>query len=130
MVISIGTQKDLIAARQAGRAMADRIGLGLADQTRLATAISELTRNILLYAGTGICMLRDQSTFKHLRLQLEVEDHGPGIPDIEQAMSYGFSTGSGLGAGLPGVKSLLSEFRIESRPGLTRITAVIERLRK
>ena len=129
VVVELESQKELIAARQVGREMACLLGFGLADQTRLITAISELTRNALQYAGGGLLSLSDISDDGRIRIRIEVKDHGPGIPDIEKAMSYGFTTGNGLGAGLPGVRSLLQAFNIESKPGLTTIIGILERKR-
>lgn len=125
-VLDIATDRDVLRARQLGRSHARDLGFGRADQTRLATAISELTRNVLRYAGTGTCSFQQhEGVDGRARLQVVVEDNGPGIPDIEAAMSDGFSTGSGLGAGLPGARRLVHEFAIESRPGRTRVTIAI-----
>lgn len=115
--IEILTEQDIIAARSAGRDMARDLGFGSADQTRLATAISELTRNIIQYAGKGTCTLSDISNERAITIQVVAEDSGPGIEDIEQAMEFGFSTSKGLGAGLPGTKRLVSKFKIGSEPG-------------
>jgi len=127
--IVLKDETDIVAARGAGREMARRLGFGSADQTRLATAISELTRNVIQYAGEGVCVVRDESNGGRLRVKVTVEDHGPGIPDVGRAMEYGFSTGRGLGAGLPGAKRLVHEFDIESRPGYTRVTVAMNRPR-
>ena len=122
-------QIDVVAARQAGREMARRLGFGSADQTRLATAISELARNALQYAGEGDCLVSDESDEHRARVKVVVEDHGPGIPDLEKALEYGFSTGGGLGAGLPGARRLVHEFDIQSQPGHTRVTMAMNRTR-
>lgn len=120
--IKIRTYGDVVAARQAGREIARALGFGSADQTRLATAISELTSNVLRYAVEGVCIVRDVSDQNQGKVQIVVEDHGPGIPDIEKAMTQGFSTGGGLGAGLSGTRRLVHEFDIESEPGHTKVT--------
>ena len=125
--VKIKDEMDIVAARQAGREMAQQCGFGSADQTRLATAISELTRNVVQYAGTGACVITDESNQNVLRIRIVVEDHGPGIPDIEEATTYGFSTGVGLGAGLPGTERLVDEFAIESEPGHTKVTIAMIR---
>ncbi len=125
--ILLRAETDIIAARQAGRDMAREYGLGLADQTRLATAISELARNAIQYAGGGICIVNAESNVSSVKIQVVVEDHGPGIPDIEKAMEYGFSSGGGLGAGLPAVKRLVDEFDIKSKPGNTRVIIAMTR---
>ena len=127
--IEIKVESDIVAARQAGREMARQLGFGSADQTRLATAISELTRNVIRYAGVGVCIITDESNYNEIKIRAVVEDHGPGIPDVEQAMTDGFSTSGGLGAGLPGARRLVHEFEIESQPGYTRVTVVMKRRR-
>ncbi len=124
--INIENPRDIITARKIGRGLARDIGFGLADQTRLATSISELTRNVIQYAETGTCLITNASDKSTRCVRIEVLDHGPGIPDIEQAMKDGFSTGSSLGAGLPGAKRLMHDFHIESRPGFTKITTSIK----
>ncbi len=126
--MEIKNQRDVIAARQAIREMANNLGLGLADQTRLATAISELTRNVIQYAGEGTCIISDESDQTTLRIRAVIEDHGPGIPDVDQALADGFSTGNGLGAGLPGARRLVQDFNLESKPGHTKVT--IEMIRR
>jgi len=120
--IEIRDTRDIIAARSAGRDMARDRGFGSADQTRLATAISELTRNVIQYAGNGFCTLSDRSNERDIIVHVVVEDSGPGIEDLAQAMEFGFSTSKGLGAGLPGTKRLVSSFEIESVPGHTVAT--------
>ena len=120
--VEIKAESDIVAARQAGREMARELGFGSANQTRLATAISELTRNVIQYAGEGNCIITDESDENEIRVQAVVEDHGPGIHDVEKAMEDGFSTRTGLGAGLPGTKRLVKDFAIESNTAYTRIT--------
>jgi serine/threonine-protein kinase RsbT len=127
--IDITDQNGVVAARRAGREMASEIGLGSADQTRLATAISELTRNVLQYARAGVCIFTDKSDEDVISIQAVVEDYGPGIPDVQRAMEDGFSTSRGLGAGLPGAKRLVQDFDVESRPGHTKVTIAIVRRR-
>jgi serine/threonine-protein kinase RsbT len=120
-LIQILDAVDIVRARSAARAMAAAIGFGLADQTRIATAVSELARNAMQYAGGGVCELFNLSSEAEHRIKIVIEDQGPGIADITKALSDGYSTSSGLGAGLPGSRRLMDEFSIESRPGLTRI---------
>lgn len=127
--VSITDSADIVRARSATRLMAARIGFGVADQTRLATAVSELTRNIIQYAGSGSCAITDTSAEGEMRIRIVVEDHGPGIPDIDLAMKDGYSTGGSLGAGLPGTRRLMDSFSIESAPGLTCVTIAIARQR-
>ena len=125
--IEIKGHNDIVSARQAGRQMAYELGFGLADQTRLATAISELASNAIRYAGGGVCIVTNRSDHYMKKVQIIVEDHGPGIPNIEQAMKDGFSTGGSLGVGLPGSKRLVHEFNVQSKPGHTQITIAIMR---
>lgn len=128
-VVDIHSDADILLARKVGRDLAGQLGLGIADQTRLATAISELVRNVRLYAGSGRCIVRDQSDGRLRRIVVVVEDNGPGIPDIERAMTHGYSTSGGLGAGLPGTCRLVDEFDLRSVPGATAVTIAINRLR-
>ena len=123
--VPLKVERDIVAARQAGRGLARNLGFGLGDQTRLATAISELARNVIQYAGEGVCRIQDVSDRASARVQVTVEDHGPGIADIELALTDGYSTGGGLGAGLPGTKRLMHEFGIESEAGHTKISIAI-----
>ena len=127
--VEIRDSKDVVTARQMGRKMALEKGFGSADQTRFATAISELTRNVIQYAGTGLCTTADQSDNNEIKIVTAVEDAGPGIPDIDQALKQGYSTGGGMGAGLPGTKRLVQEFDIDSVPGHTVVTIVLRRKR-
>ena len=127
--VEIATERDVVAARHAGREMARQLGMGSADQTRLATAISELARNVVQYAGTGVCTVTDASDEATIKIRVVIEDRGPGIPDIERAMADGFSTSGGLGAGLAGTRRLVQEFSVESQPGHTKVAIAMERRR-
>jgi len=115
--VSIDSSEGVILARQIARNMARELGFGLADQTRITTAVSELGRNIYLYAGTGSLTIRTVSGSSAKGLEIIAEDQGPGIADIEMAMQDGYSTGNGLGRGLPGTKRLMDEFEIKSEVG-------------
>ncbi|MDP4162991.1 MAG: anti-sigma regulatory factor [Bacillota bacterium] len=115
--VKIFNEWDIVAARQLGRNVAKELGFGIVDQARITTAISELARNIYLYAGQGqICIEKLYDGGKS-GLKIISIDSGPGISDIRQVMEDGFSTSGGLGAGLPGVKRLMDEFSIDSSPG-------------
>ncbi|HZG70352.1 MAG TPA: anti-sigma regulatory factor [Chondromyces sp.] len=115
--VKIINEWDIVAARQLGRNVAKDLGFGTVDQARITTAISELARNIYLYAGQGkVCIEKIQENGK-AGLCIVAEDHGPGIADIRRVMEDGFSTSGGLGAGLPGVKRLMDEFSVDSSPG-------------
>ena len=100
------------------------------DQTRFATAVSELGRNALLYAGGGRCLLANLSDGQHVRLQAEVRDSGPGIADVDRAMTDGFSTSGGLGAGLPGTRRLVDNFDLQTGDGGTCVRVQIVRRRR
>ncbi|AOM84133.1 anti-sigma regulatory factor [Salisediminibacterium beveridgei] len=123
--VDIHSEWGIVAARQAGRTMAREIGFGSVDQARITTAISELARNIYLYAETGkISILEAQGPNKK-GIRIVAIDQGPGIPDLRRVMEDGFTTSGGLGAGLPGVKRLMDEFDINSQVGEgTTITAI------
>ncbi|PLR77291.1 ATP-binding protein [Bacillus sp. V3-13] len=115
--VKIINEWDIVAARQLGRNVAKELGFGTVDQARITTAISELARNIYLYAGQGqICIEKIYDGGKP-GLLIHAMDSGPGISDLRQVMEDGFSTSGGLGAGLPGVKRLMDEFDIDSSPG-------------
>jgi serine/threonine-protein kinase RsbT len=129
-MIELKVNAHIIAARLAARDLAARAGLGVMDQTRFATAVSELGRNALTYAVGGHCELSDLSDAREIRLQAEVRDRGPGIADVEQAMRDGWSSSGSLGAGLPGARRLVDEFGIETSPGGTVVRVQIVRRRR
>ncbi|GAA5417465.1 serine/threonine-protein kinase RsbT [Paraliobacillus ryukyuensis] len=112
--VHIRQEWDIVGARQLGRERAKEIGFGTVDQARIATAISELARNIYLYAGTGKICFTIIDDLEHKGLQIIAKDDGPGIRDISQVMEDGYSTSGGLGAGLPGVKRLMDYFDVIS----------------
>jgi serine/threonine-protein kinase RsbT len=121
--VPINSEGDIVTARQMVRHAAIALGFGVTDVTRIVTAASELTRNVFRHAGSGVMYWRRLSTGDHLGLELMFEDCGPGIPDIEQAMEIGYTTGGGLGLGLPGARRLMDEMEIESAVGKgTRVT--------
>lgn len=113
----IQSEGDIVMARKAVRDAATALGFGLTDVTRIVTAASELTRNIYQYAKSGTMRWRSLNLGGCVGLELVFEDHGPGIPDITRAMEPGFSTGRGLGMGLPGAKRLMDEMSIQSEVG-------------
>lgn len=116
-VIPVEEELDIVTARQAGRQASRSLGFNLVDQTRITTAISELARNIVLYANKGTISIRAVQQGDCQGLEIQAIDSGPGIPDINLAMQDGYSTSKGLGAGLPGVRRLMDDFQIESLPG-------------
>ncbi|MEJ8765969.1 anti-sigma regulatory factor [Oceanobacillus sp. HCA-5259] len=115
--VNIHKEWDIVGARQLGREMAKEIGFSTVDQARIATAISELARNIYLYADQGKISYEIIYNNSRAGLCLIAEDEGPGISDISQVMEDGFTTSGGLGAGLPGVKRLMDEFEVYSEIG-------------
>ncbi|WP_110926396.1 anti-sigma regulatory factor [Bacillus massiliglaciei] len=121
--VKIINEWDIVAARQLGRNFAKEQGFGVVDQARITTAISELARNIYLYAGEGSVSIEKIYNNGKAGLRIIAEDQGPGIKDIRKVLEDGFTTSGGLGAGLPGAKRLMDEFDIESIPGKgTKIT--------
>jgi serine/threonine-protein kinase RsbT len=115
--VAINSDQDIVLARQKGRAMAAELGFSSGDATLIATAISELARNIVSYAGRGEITLKNVQGSSRVGILVIAEDDGPGIPDIRQALRDGFSTSGSLGLGLPGVRRLMDEFDIASQPG-------------
>ncbi|MCT8136572.1 anti-sigma regulatory factor [Anaerobacillus sp. CMMVII] len=115
--VEVKSEWSIVAARQAGRTLAKEIGFGSVDQARITTAISELARNIYLYAKKGQICIEKVVLVNKVGIKVSAIDHGPGIKDLRKVMEDGFTTSGGLGAGLPGVKRLMDEFSIESAIG-------------
>ena len=115
--VAVATDTDIVAARMRGRAMAIHLGFRPTDATLIATAISELARNILLYAGTGEIAIAPIEHGERRGLGVVARDQGPGIMDAARAMQDGYSTSGRLGLGLPGVRRLMDEFEIDSCAG-------------
>jgi serine/threonine-protein kinase RsbT len=125
-VVAISAETDVIEVRRVLRAAAQDAGLGLVDSTKLVTAGSELTRNILTYATGSRGMLRAKRIHETGRLGVRAEftDDGPGIDDIETALTDGFSTGGSMGLGLPGTQRLVDEMSITSAASGTTVTVI------
>ena len=115
--VSIGHEADIVIARKKGRELAVRGGFSSTDQTLIATAISEVARNIVEYAHRGEILLRSIEREGRRGLMVIARDSGPGIADVELAMQDGYSTANSLGMGLPGAKRLMDEFVLLSTPG-------------
>lgn len=115
--IPIRTSEDIVLARQAVRQKAVALRFGLVDQTKIVTASSELGRNTLDYGGGGTVQVEVIENGQRTGLRVTFEDQGPGIPDVELALTDGFTTGNGMGLGLGGAKRLSHEFEISSKPG-------------
>lgn len=122
--VAINSDQDIVSARQKGRAMAMELGFSSGDATLIATAISELARNIVTYARKGLITLSGVQGSSRVGILIIASDQGPGIPDIRQALRDGFSTSGSLGLGLPGVRRLMDEFDITSQLNLGTTVAV------
>ena len=122
-VITISTDLDIVAARMVARDTARGLGFGAIDQARIATAISELARNIYLYAGEGSVTVKEATNGLRRGIEVVCEDRGPGIADISLVMQDGYTSSKGMGMGLPGAKRLMDEFEINSKLGIgTKVT--------
>src|SRR5437667_9571047 len=110
--VAINSDPDIVTARQKGRARAVELGFSSGDATLIATAISELARNIVSYARKGQITIRQVNGLNRRGIAVIADDEGPGIADIRQALRDGFSTSGSLGLGLPGVRRLMDEFEI------------------
>jgi serine/threonine-protein kinase RsbT len=116
--VPIARDGDIIIARMKVRELATRVGFVRADLTLIAAAVSEIARNIFVYAGRGDIIFTSLQNGRRYGIAVIGRDSGPGIPDVEQAMQDGFSTGQSLGLGLPGAKRLMDEFEIVSNVGI------------
>jgi serine/threonine-protein kinase RsbT len=122
--VVIRSEVDIVTARQQGRALAQRVGFTGSDLTVIATAISELGRNILIYAGSGEIVIMPAQDTGRRGLVVVARDEGPGIADVALALQDGYSTSNGLGLGLPGTRRLMDELEVESALGHgTTVTA-------
>jgi len=115
--IPLRNQQDIVVSRQVVRKLAQELGFSLVDQTKMVTAASELSRNTLIYGGGGEMRWEVVVNGARQGLRVHFEDQGPGIADVEVAMTDGWSSGTGLGLGLSGSKRLVNEFEIRTAPG-------------
>ncbi len=115
--IPIVSEVDIVTARQRGRALAAQLGFASSEQALIATAISELARNILQYAGEGQVEITVEHNGARTGIGVVASDQGPGIADLQRALQDGFSTGKGLGLGLPGTKRIMDDFELVSEVG-------------
>lgn len=128
--VHIDKEWDIVAARQLGRNVAKDLGFRNVDQARIATAISELARNIYSYAGKGrICIDEVLDSNGKKGIKIAAIDSGPGVIDIKRVMEDGYSTSGGLGAGLPGVKRLMDKFDLQSEAGEGTTVTVVKWMR-
>lgn len=114
-ILEIKSEADIIKARVRAKAIAEALGFNYMDQTRIATAVSELTRNVYQYAGKGKMTIKPLNKQGRKGMEMVVEDHGPGIENLDRALKGGHSTGGGLGMGLSGSKRLMDEFDINTK---------------
>ena len=131
--LPITTEQDIVLARSRAREMAKMLGFGLVDQSRITTAVSELTRNVVRYATDS----RGEALFRPLSgdlssegIEIVVSDDGPGIANLDEAMREGFTSGPGLGMGLPGTRRLMDEMQIDSALGRGTIVTIRKWLRR
>jgi serine/threonine-protein kinase RsbT len=126
--VPIEGEESIIVARQRAREFARRLGFGLLDQSRIATAVSELSRNVVRYAtgGRGEMFIRalPASAQRGIGLEIVVRDHGPGIADLERALGAGTNTGTGLGLGLPGTRRLMDEMEVDTGPSRGTVVTI------
>jgi serine/threonine-protein kinase RsbT len=122
--VPVASVNDIVTARLQGRVLAERVGFSAGEATLVATAISELARNIVQYAGHGEIVVRSITNGTRRGVVVVARDHGPGIGDLNLAVRPGYSTSGGLGLGLPGVRRIVDDFQIESnRQNGTTVTA-------
>jgi serine/threonine-protein kinase RsbT len=124
--VAIRTDADVVTARQQARSLGAEIGFSSTDLTLLATAISEVARNITTYAGEGEVALRVLQYSGREGIEVVASDEGPGIEDVELAMQDGFTTGAGLGLGLPGTRRLVDEFELRTQPGTGTVVRLVK----
>lgn len=129
--LAIDDEDGIVNARQLARTVAKDLGFGVVDQARIATAVSELARNVIRYATPrrGEMFIRDVTQDQRSGLEIQVSDQGPGIANVTQVLKDGFTTGTGLGMGLPGTKRLMDEMSIESTVG-SGTTVIIRKWRR
>ena len=126
VVVAVAADIDVVAARRQGRILAEQLGFSASEATLVATAISELARNIVLYAGTGEIVVARVDDGGRFGVAIVARDRGPGIADVRLAVNQGYSTSGGLGLGLPGVRRIMDEFEIDSEVGRGTMVKVIK----
>ena len=125
--VTVDGEQSIVTARQLAREYARAIGFGMLDQTRIATAVSELTRNVVRYAtdGRGQVVIRETPVRDgYSGIEIIVSDDGPGIADIQLAMREGYTSGPGLGMGLPGTRRLVDDMAIETGAGRGTVVTI------
>lgn len=124
--VEIASDADVIEARRAGRALGQHLGFSPSDLVVVPTAISELARNILRYAGRGEIRIGIMRSYQRTGIEVVAADSGPGIADITRALQDGYSSSGSLGLGLPGVRRLVDEFEIHSAPGKGTVVRMVK----
>lgn len=114
VTIRITAVDDIVSARQHGRELALELGFSLSESTLIATAISELVRNIVLYASVGDVRVESVNAADRIGIMITARDEGPGIRDLQRALTGGYSTSGGLGLGMSGVRRMMDEFQVDS----------------
>ena len=127
--VAIRTDADVVTARQEARTLGAGLGFSSTDLTLLATAISEVARNITTYAGEGEVQLRALEQDGRRGIEVLATDEGPGIDDVELAMQDGYTTGNGLGLGLPGTRRLVDDFDLQTTPGVGTTVRLVKWIR-
>ena len=124
--LPIVAEEDIVTSRQRAREVARQLGFGAVDQSRIATAVSELARNVVRYAldGTGEISIRELAASGRTGIEIVVSDDGPGIRDVDQALRDGFTSGGGMGMGLPGTRRLMDEMTVDSAVGRGTIVTI------
>lgn len=117
VTVKVGSDTDVVLARQAVRELVDGLGFSLTDITGIATAVSEIGRNIITFAGEGKFILSLELETPRRALVIQAIDEGPGIEDVQEALKDGYATGQGLGLGLPGARRLMDDLEILSEQG-------------
>jgi serine/threonine-protein kinase RsbT len=125
--LPIQSGDDVVRVRQQVRTVAAKNGLSLVDQTKLVTAASELARNTLVHGGGGMARVEEVKSLNgRSGVKLHFTDEGPGIPDLDLALTDGWTTGGGLGLGLSGARRLVDEFELDSKPGTGTTVVVVK----
>jgi serine/threonine-protein kinase RsbT len=124
--LRIVAEEDIVSSRLRARELARQLGFGAVDQSRIATAVSELTRNVVRYAvdGQGEVAIRELDASGRTGIEIVVSDNGPGIRDVDQALRDGFTSGSGMGMGLPGTRRLMDEMTVDSEVGRGTVVTI------
>ena len=120
----VNSEYDIVRARQTARELSKQFGMGIVDQTRLTTAVSELCRNMYEFAGGGEIIFETGDLDGREALMVSFVDEGPGISDLQLVMQDGYTSGKGMGFGLPGAKRLVDDFLLESEPGKGTIVQI------